>query len=250
MKNNSDQLFKLKNLIRAAHTNYSKQVSNFLNPYEQRLAQELLTNMDEFVAKFSGGYPQAQRKRLLIVPPYLEYSSDDLEIQLFQINFNERFVKLHHHQIMGKLLHLGLDEGTFGDIITDGSHWQFFAQKHCTALLEQEVTRIGNFKVSIQPIDRHELLLVKSEYQMVSVNTSSLRIDQLISVVFQLSRQTAKELIHRGEVMVNWQREKRSDYIITVGDSISVHGFGRATLVDLLGHKNQKWQLYLQVYRH
>lgn len=243
-------LFRLQSLMQTAVTTYQSQLSPFLNPYEQRLANQLLTQFTELTPHWSGGFQNAQRRRLLVVPPYVAFESTDLQLQLFQINFNHKFIDLQHHQILGKLLNLGLDRNNFGDIITDGTNWQFVSEPNLTDLLVNEIHQIGKNTVALQPISWQKLLLIKNDYTMLTLNVHSMRLDQILSTGFKLSRQKAKELVQRGLVSINWQHEKRSDYLLTIGDTISVRGKGRLSIVDLLGQNKDYWQLYVQLYQH
>ncbi|UQS83786.1 YlmH family RNA-binding protein [Bombilactobacillus thymidiniphilus] len=246
---NSETNFKIKSLITAVDRYYTKQVSHFLNPYELQQTTKLLLVRSDLQLQTSGGYPQAQRKRILLCPEYDKVQDDDFAVSLLQINFNSKFVKLDHSQIMGTLLNLGLDRDCFGDIVTDGIHWQFFAMQEFSDLLEREVTRIGHQRVKVSQIPLEKLLLVRDDFVNKNILSSSLRLDNVISNVFGMSRQQVKDLIKHGQVSVNWLRQDNLDYLVMLGDTISVRGFGRVAVMDLLGQSRQKFKLYVKIYR-
>lgn len=241
-------------MVRYVNKYYSFKLSPFLNPYELAIAQNVIAQQPEAfglnVSHF-GGYLHAERQRLLLAPDYLVTDYQDFDLQLFEIIFNQKFVRLQHYQILGKLAHLGLDRNLFGDIITDGQRWQFIAEYQFQDLIRQEVTQIGNSKVTIklQPLD--QLLTIKNDFTNETIACSSLRLDAVIAAAFHQSRKNAKDLINSGHVFLNWEHERRSDYLLTVGDSVSCRGWGRLTILDFLGQTpTNKYKLYLKIFRH
>ncbi|NUG38533.1 RNA-binding protein [Lactobacillus mellis] len=239
-------------LINQVHKYYTPKLSPFLNPAQCFQAQQILAfQAGDCNAYFSGGYAHAERQRLLLAPSFLPVDKADFEIQLFEIEFNHKFVHLKHSQILGTLANLGLDRECFGDIITDGYRWQFWAEKQFQEFLLQEITRIGHNKVKVLPQPTEQLVAVKSDFSNETIISSSLRMDAVIAAAFHRSRKQVKDLIQSGQVFVNWEHQKHSDYLVTIGDSLSCRGWGRLTILDFLGQtRTNKYQLYLRIFRH
>lgn len=239
-------------LINQVHKYYVPKLSSFLNPEQLFQAHNILAlNASDCTAYFYGGYSNAERQRLLLVPRYLSVDYFDFEIQLFEIVFNHKFVHLKHSQILGTIANLGLDRKCFGDIITDGYRWQFFAERQFQEFLLQEITRIGHNKVKLQSQSAAQLLTIKSNVSSEKIVSSSLRMDTVIASAFHRSRKQVKDLIQSGKVFVNWENQKRSDYLVTIGDSLSCHGWGRLIILDFLGQtRTNKYMLYLRIFRH
>jgi len=79
---------------------------------------------------------------------------------------------------------------------------------------------------------------------------SSLRLDNLISTVYNISRQRSKQLIESGKVKINWSENLRPDFPLELLDIISVRGFGRIQIQELEGKtKKDKYRLLLGVLR-
>jgi RNA-binding protein YlmH len=79
---------------------------------------------------------------------------------------------------------------------------------------------------------------------------SSLRLDTVISAVYNISRQRSKQLIESGKVKVNWTEALRPDFVLDLLDIISVRGFGRIQIQGLEGTtKKEKVRLLLGVLR-
>ena len=55
---------------------------------------------------------------------------------------------------------------------------------------------------------------------------SSLRLDSVISAVFNISRQRSKQLIESGKVKVNWTETTRPDFALDLLDIVSIRDLG------------------------
>ena len=77
-----------------------------------------------------------------------------------------------------------------------------------------------------------------------------MRLDTVISSVYNISRQRSKQLIESGKIKVNWREETRPDFLLDLLDIVSIRGFGRIQLQGLEGQtKKEKIRLVLGVLR-
>ena len=77
---------------------------------------------------------------------------------------------------------------------------------------------------------------------------SSFRLDVLLSSVLKLSRSQANQLVEKKLVQVNYHVVDKSDYIVQVGDLISVRKFGRLRLLQDKGQtKKEKKKITVQL---
>ncbi|WP_125980246.1 YlmH family RNA-binding protein [Loigolactobacillus iwatensis] len=229
---------------------YRPYLSNFLDPRQQFIVESLISAKSDLRYQFGGGYTDAERKRVLIFPDYFEPVSDDFEIQLFEIRYPQKFTQLSHAKILGTLVNAGISRDVFGDIMTDGNRWQFFVEKSMVDYVTLQITKIGRVTVHLETEDYTELLIPKDAWQIEQVTTSSLRIDALISSVYNISRQRSKELVENGKIKLNWQAFERPDFELGLLDIISVRGFGRIQLREIEGKtKKEKYRLQLGILR-
>lgn len=251
LRNNEKKISdKIQSLINQTRSTYAYSLSKFLNPREQMIAEDMVTPQADLNIYHFGGYPHSERQRIIISPEYLPIQKSEFEIKLFNIKFNTKFIRLEHGQILGTLANSGIDRDIFGDIITDQIHWQFYAEAQFSDYITNEITRIGHHTVKIEEVSNNNRVLVYDDSNNETEIVGSLRLDSLVATVFKLSRRDAKSLILSGSVLVNWNHEKRSDYLLTIRDTVSVHGKGRFTILDLLGQTQaQKYRIYVKVYR-
>ncbi|OOL79762.1 RNA-binding protein, partial [Enterococcus faecium] len=79
---------------------------------------------------------------------------------------------------------------------------------------------------------------------------SSMRLDSVISEIYNISRQRSKQLIEAGKVKVNWTENTRPDFVLELLDIISVRGYGRVQIQELEGKtKKEKYRVLFGVLR-
>lgn len=235
-------------LISTASSQYRPVLTDFLNPRQLYILQTLVNQQDQLKMQSAGGYPAAEMQRCLIYPDYFQPTPADFKLQLVEINYPVKFVELHHRQIMGSLLGSGIKRETFGDILNEGAHWQFFIKSELTDYVGAQVDRIGRTHVQLMAVDLDQIVHPSDDWEPLETTVSSLRLDVIIASAFNYSRNRSKELIEHGMVRVNWEELDRPDYELAIHDQVSVRHAGRIKLTALRGkNKKQKLRIALAV---
>lgn len=239
---------KISDILLKAQTMYTPQLTDFLNLREQTILNNLINKYDDLYVHYFGGYDNAERVRGIIAPDYFVPKDSDYEITMYEIRYPEKFANLHHGQILGSLTGSGVERDRFGDIITDGENWQFFVFKSMSDYIEDQVKKIGPFKIHLIEKNFSDLLLPKDESVDENISVQSLRLDTIIADVYDLSRQSAKALVDHGKVQINWVVNKNASSFITITDTLSVRGYGRIRINDIMGKsKNNKYILSVNI---
>ena len=196
-------------------------VSFFLDPFEQKTIGEI-ANKNSIDITFLGGNENCERKVFvanyyylpLFAPNYisvLEFESEDIG----------------HPDVLGALLHLGIDRNSIGDIsILDGKV-EFAIEKDLADFVEFNLAKIKNESIKIKQKDDAKLKLAKATYEEYSGFVSSLRIDNLISLIASTSRSKAKEIVKSGLVKVDFQIIEDPSFQIEENTNISIRRMGR-----------------------
>ncbi|MCZ2490766.1 RNA-binding protein [Dellaglioa carnosa] len=238
----------LSDYIEQAKSEYRAVLTHFLNPREAHIATYLLGQSDEISMKLFGGTKDAERRRLLFYPAYFDVQDSDFDLQLIEIKYPVKFATLKHGQILGTLANAGLDREVLGDIVTDGQQWQVVVEKKMADYLINQIDRIGKIKVSLEEVSFSQIVSVTDEWQSQSELVASLRIDSVISAVYNMSRQNAKNLVNSEKVSLNWQVISKPDYELAEFDVLSIRGFGRIKLDLVAGMtRKDKYKLELSV---
>lgn len=130
-------------LIDESINQYRPILTKFLNPRQVYILTTLVNRQSDLSAAFFGGYPNSEMKRGLIYPEYFEPSEDDYQVKLFEIRYPVKFSKLRHSKILGTLLGSGVERSTIGDILTDGTRWQFLCTREIADFLKMQISSIG-----------------------------------------------------------------------------------------------------------
>ncbi|MGC6767199.1 YlmH family RNA-binding protein [Enterococcus sp. LJL128] len=229
---------------------YAPYLTEFLDPRQAYILETLIRQDSDLSFRFYGGYEQAERKRCLIFPEYYEPATEDFKINLFEIVYPTKFASLSHGKILGTLVSTGIKREYFGDIISDGERWQLFIADEMMNFVTAQIEKIGKIAVRLEEKNYTEIITPKDEWMTEKTTVSSLRLDNLISTVYNISRQRSKQLIESGKVKINWSENLRPDFPLELLDIISVRGFGRIQIQELEGKtKKDKYRLLLGVLR-
>ena len=180
---------------------------------------------------FWGGYPDAERTILFLLPEYMEKDDFVLEEEddpLCLVRCRSSSAKLTHRDYLGALLGLGLERSVIGDILVGEHGAQIIVMKSIADYLLANFEKAGSasLKITIDAIKNLEPPKIKTEFIRESV--ASLRLDNMLSAVFGVSRSDAVEAISRGMVFLNDTEATKPDARISEGDKLVLRGKGKA----------------------
>ncbi|WP_086350496.1 RNA-binding protein [Candidatus Enterococcus clewellii] len=236
--------------IEKVESQYAPYLTEFLDPRQAYILETIIRQNSDLSFRFYGGYEQAERKRCLIFPDYYEPTTEDFNIKLIEIIYPVKFTSLSHGKILGTLMNTGIQRQYFGDIISDGERWQVFIADETMNFVVAQVEKIGKIAVRLEERTYTEIIMPKDEWSLEHATVSSMRLDNLISTVYNISRQRSKQLIESGKVKINWAENIRPDFPLELLDIVSIRGFGRIQIQELEGKtKKEKYRLLLGVLR-
>ena len=180
---------------------------------------------------FWGGYPDAERSVLFLLPEYMEkddFSLEDEDDPLCLVRVRASSAKLTHRDYLGALLGLGLERSVIGDILVGEHGAEIIAMKSISDYLIANFEKAGSasLKITVDSIKNLEPPKIKTEFIRESV--ASLRLDNMLSAVFGVSRSDAVEAISRGMVFLNDTEATKPDARIAEGDKLVLRGKGKA----------------------
>ncbi|MBR7927192.1 RNA-binding protein [Aerococcaceae bacterium zg-ZUI334] len=219
-----DQVF---GWMQQVENRYVPYLSGFLTPREAMITEQLVATNDDLSVSFNGGYEDAERKRALIVPSYYESTFADYNLCLLEVKFPVKFAEITHGRILGTVLSTGIDRQRIGDIMTDGTYWQLILDDTISEFIKTNVTKIGNVGVHLENIEIDSLLISNEQWEIETIISSSMRLDALLSKVYNISRQRAKEAVAAGYVKMNFAEMSRGDIEVKLNDIVSLRKYGR-----------------------
>ncbi|GKQ42843.1 RNA-binding protein S4 [Companilactobacillus sp. RD055328] len=241
---------RIEEIFQRVEKNNYLELTDFFNMREQYIVENIANRYPDIQVFYEGGYYGSERKRIIIAPDYYQLDNNDFELSIIEIRFNSKFIQLKHSQILGALVHLGIDRDFFGDIITDGKQWQFLVKESMRDFVINNLQKIGNNTVHLSAIEKNKLLLPRDDSDNETITVRSFRLDAIISTVYNVSRQNAKDFITRGKVTINWVKTNKIDHFVSMNDTISVRGYGRVRITEIFGQtQNSKWKMSVNVIR-
>ena len=220
--------------------------SAFLTPSESYKAEkyfEAKCNKDKIC--FFGGYFEAQRKQIFLLPDYISLAAEEMNIfDIIEEDLDEAIValkiigsgfkSLSHRDYLGSILALGIEREKLGDIcVLDGGSAIIFCCGEVVDFLLYELSSIGNDKVKVEKITVDKNMASMQKYQGFTDTVASERIDCVVAALFNLSREKAQNLIKGGFVEFNYETATKPDSRVDKGDIISARGYGKFIIRDV-----------------
>ncbi|MDP4125893.1 MAG: YlmH/Sll1252 family protein [Bacillota bacterium] len=235
----------LLDLVDAVLDGDSKQVTSFLSIAMREWAETVLSK-EHLVYLAEGGFPEAERVRIILAPWGEQLDSNDADISILKVHPKNSRTKLEHRQILGSLMGLGFKRDVLGDIQAGQHGYYVAATTEVTPFLLDHWTQAGREKIEVSlNKDKLDLDVEQGEERRITVNSS--RLDTVIANAFQVSRSSAQEWIIQGKVRRSGLVASKVDVEVRPGDIISCRGQGRVILLDCSQTRKERlaWQIIL-----
>ncbi|HCC06862.1 MAG TPA: hypothetical protein DEP72_01670 [Clostridiales bacterium] len=214
------------------------QLTNFLDPGQVYLLKYIAGTYKDINVNITGGYNQAERVRVALAPEMLTYLESDFEIETLMIKSNKFTRELKHRDLLGSILGCGVTREQIGDIIvTEDNDAYLFVTKGIAKYLLENTSKVGREHITIEKIEDFNIESLKVKKDMIeeTIISTSLRLDNVISSAFLISRTVAGELVEQERVKLNHRLEDRKHKEIEEKDMISVRGYGRCVIIKIKG---------------
>lgn len=232
--------------------------TKFLSVDEISTVMQLGGHLSAYVDTFFyAGYEGGERCICVFVPKF--YNCEDIHAFLQSQESNplcvievkkDKFCTLTHRDYLGSIIGLGISREMVGDIIVSDDGCYIFALKTISAYICENLTRVGRGTVACNVTDIENMEISQEKITETVYSVSSLRIDNFISAVFNLSRKTACECIQKGVVFVNSANISKKDFTLKPGDKVVFRGKGKAVFCDTAGNsKRGRIRIIVQKYK-
>ena len=176
-----------------------------------------------------GGHPEAERVMAGfydIEPP----EDGDFPLCALQLDWNDRFSRPEHRDLLGAVMGLGLQREATGDILMgrDGEKrcGVLFATDEMADYIAANLESAGRTTLRARRVEvLPEIALPEGRELRITVQQP--RLDAVLSAGFDLSRAQAQHLVMAGLVKLNHLVNTRTDAHLRPGDLISARGYGR-----------------------
>lgn len=219
----------------------------FLDPAMLSKAERLLKSYNELEYQIIGGYPEAERNIIIIYPDWMDGEEIEAPISVLRIQWDERYYKVGHRDILGSILGLGIKREKIGDIIVENPYAYAITSKDISSFIIQNLIRVGKAPVTIDQIAAEDLKITPKKGKIIKTSVSSLRLDCIASSGFGISRNKILPYINNGMVQVNWEPITKPGRLLKEGDIISLRGKGRVKFIEVTGmSKRDRYHVTLE----
>ncbi len=232
--------------------------TNFLSVDEVSVVKTTDKTLSQFCdAFYYGGYENAERCVAVFTPKFLEIDSIDMYLRensdenpicLIKIT-KDKFCCLSHRDYLGSLMGLGIKREMIGDIVVCDDGCYLFVLKSISKYICENLKRIGRGTVECQTLDVSEFVYNQQSISEENFFVTSLRIDNFLSAVFNLSRTQSAEYLKKGVVFVNSAECLKKDFMLKQGDKIVLRGKGKVVFKEIAG-ESKKGRLRISVIKY
>lgn len=227
-------------------------------------ADQRLGSLSELRLAAAGGWPQAERRRLLLQRAELAAApqspgeagpalaaanaAEAAPLMGLVVSGNFLFDPAEPGDVRSGLLAAGAEAGELGDIWIRGDRGaQLIATPELAARLHGQPARVRTVEVQLEalPVELLQLPAQRQPKQLSSVE-ASLRLDAVGSAGFGLSRSRMAELVRSGAVRLNWQPVSSPSKELAVGDRLRLEGRGELELLEVQPTKRERWRVVLR----
>lgn len=201
--------------------------SDFLNLNEQNIFHSIRKSLYSG-AELSGGYDSAERQMIAFIPDALcyEWSFPIVCIKAEPL-YPKYAEKLTHRDVLGALMHLGIERSKIGDIICREDGCYIFCQETIHRFIMEQLTQIRHTMVTLSVMDGLQKLEVEPEWKEQTDMIASNRIDAIIAKAYHLSRAEAAAQLAAEKVFINGRCITNCNQACDNGAIVSVRGKGR-----------------------
>ena len=232
---NRELLKRIEDLILQTERKNIPSHTAFLDGAESAEAALFLKRQKGISYLFSGGFEDAERKMLLILPDYLDAEFFIPDEYISAIRVSHSFGELCHRDYLGSLMGLGIKRETLGDILVFPNRAYILCAPQIAGYITDNLEKIGRVGVKCEICPLSEIEIPEPVFDEVSGTVASLRADALTALAFGISRTVAADMIRDGRLSLNHIELLNPSADISEDDLLSLRGFGRARLVDVGG---------------
>ena len=243
-KNQEERLLvaKILDKLEFTKTRNKIQYTDFLNLNEQEITIKVLKKMGYENFYLYGGKENVERKVLVLYPEKLSEEmsrkNDEKILSIIRIKLpNDLFGEYDHRKYLGAIMKLGIEREKIGDIMVERTGADIIVKSENVKYLAQslqELIRFQSSEITIEEIS--ELKNVESSKIEISSIVSSLRLDNIVSVLAKTSRGKAQEILEQERVFLNHQVETKPSKQIKENDIITIRGKGRFEFKEVVGN--------------
>lgn len=239
------KMYKVIDLCNNVIKSHTIRATEFLNPFEMKNSIAILNTEPDLKYKLESGYEGAVRSTMLIGQYYCDLE-DESSLRYFEVSGNFKFRSVSHRDYLGSVLGLGIKREKLGDIIVHEDYCQLIVSSDMGDYILYNLERVGKNKVTVREIGLGDIVPIEDEFDIKTISVSSLRLDNVVAGVFDISRQESSRYIGADYVTVNYEKINSTSKNVDEKSVVSVRRHGKFIL-DEIGSISKKGKTRLKI---
>ncbi|MEG0919123.1 MAG: YlmH/Sll1252 family protein [Anaerovoracaceae bacterium] len=243
MKEDKILIGQIEDKMKQCESHYMTTRTGFLSLHERSIASGIVT-LPGVQKLLIGGYDEAERVVCFFLPDYATKEDCLSQLGVIRVSKKPGGRQLTHRDYLGSLLSLGIDRSVIGDILVRDNGADIICLEEICDFILTHYFSAGSTELSVDSVNISQIDIPEVQFKEVTDTIASLRLDNVISSAFKVSRTKAVESINRGIVFVNNLEVNKADKKIVEGDKIVLRGKGKIILDQIQG-KSRKDRTYV-----
>lgn len=249
---------RVQDLMRECENKYMITHTDFLDLHQRSLAEAVIRDAGFKRYGFYGGYDDAERVIAVFLPEYIDAGSpagyfrsepDEDPLTVLRMTHARGGRPLTHRDYLGALMGLSIKREVTGDILVTDDSADVIVLREIADFIEMNMTHAGRSSLSIEQVPVAELKIPEQRVKENNASVASLRLDNVLSAAFGISRSSASEAIKSGLVFVDNIEMTKPDSQIEEGAKIVLRHKGKAVLSEV-GRTTSKNRIHVKILRY
>lgn len=185
---------------------------------------------NNFLVEAKGAFEECDRRILSFNNIY----SIPFPYKIIKINNKSKFNNLSHKDYLGAIMALGIEREKLGDLrVIDNSAIVPVYDEVANYIL-YELKNVGKAPVSIEEITEDNLPI--SNFLEGVIIVPSLRLDNVVSKLANISRGKAVDIIDSGKVLIDYSKSIDKSKEVKDGQRVTISGVGKFIIREIVGN--------------
>lgn len=169
-------------------------------------------------------------------------------MKLLKVESTSKFNQLAHKDFLGGILATGIKRNKIGDLLVKDNVCYVPVHEDIEKFLVLNINKIGNCSCNIKVLEEYDLL-PKITFKEEVILVSSLRIDNIVSKLANVSRTKAQVMVDQGSVMLDYVRIRDKSYELKENERVTIKSVGKFIIGTIVGFsKSGKLKINIKKY--
>lgn len=185
---------------------------------------------NNFLVEAKGAFEECDRRILSFNNIY----SIPFPYKIIKINNKSKFNNLSHKDYLGAIMALGIEREKLGDLRVIDNSAIVPAYDEVANYILYELKNVGKAPVSIEEITEDNLPI--SNFLEGVIIVPSLRLDNIVSKLANISRGKAVDIIDSGKVLIDYSKSIDKSKEVKDGQRVTISGVGKFIIREIVGN--------------